>query len=202
MRWIYWFGWSLFGSAYRSLFGLKVVGREHLVTDGAVLIAANHESFLDPPLIGTLYHDEMFYLARKSLMTTALLKWIYLAWNSIPVDQDRPDMTSLKTIIKLLSNGRRVLIFPEGERSLDGKFGPAQPGVGLIAVKSNAIIQPTRIRGAREALPRGSARVRFTQISLHIGPPIRLTEEELATAKGKHGYQHIADRIMDGIKAL
>ena len=201
MRWIYWFGWTLFGSAYRSLFGLKVIGREHLVREGSVLIASNHESFLDPPLIGTLYHDEMFYLARKSLMTTPLLKWIYLAWNSIPVDQDRPDMTSLKTIIKLLSSGRRVLVFPEGERSLDGVIGVAQPGVGLVAVKSNAVIQPIRIEGAREALPRGSGRVRFTQITLHIGPAIRLTEEEL-TAKGSHGYQRIADRIMDTIKAL
>ena len=54
MRWIYWFGWSIFGCAYRSLFGLKVVGREHLVLDGAVLVASNHESFLDPPLIGSL----------------------------------------------------------------------------------------------------------------------------------------------------
>lgn len=202
MRWIYWFGWSLFGSAYRSLFGLKVVGREHLVTDGAVLVASNHESFLDPPLIGTLYRDEMFYLARKTLMSGPLLKWIYLAWNSIPVDQDRPDMTSLKAIIKLLNSGKRVLVFPEGERSLDGVIGVAQPGVGLIAVKSNAVIQPIRIRGAREALPRGSGRIRFNQISLHIGPPIRLTEEELATAKGKHGYQHIADRIMAAIQAL
>jgi 1-acyl-sn-glycerol-3-phosphate acyltransferase len=202
MRWIYWFGWSLFGSAYRSLFGLKVVGREHLVTDGAVLVASNHESFLDPPLIGTLYRDEMFYLARKTLMSGPLLKWIYLAWNSIPVDQDRPDMTSLKAIIKLLNSGKRVLVFPEGERSLDGVIGVAQPGVGLIAVKSNAVIQPIRIRGAREALPRGSGRIRFNQISLHIGPPIRLTGEELATAKGKHGYQHIADRIMAAIQAL
>jgi 1-acyl-sn-glycerol-3-phosphate acyltransferase len=202
MRWVYWFGWTLFGSAYRSLFGLKVVGRENLVRDGAVLIVSNHESFLDPPLIGTLFHDEMFYLARKSLMTTPLLKWIYLAWNSIPVDQDRPDMTSLKTIIKLLASGRRVLVFPEGERSLDGVIGVAQPGVGLIAVKSNAVIQPIRIEGAREALPRGSGRIRFSQITLHIGPPIRLSEEELTTAKGKHGYQHIADRLMDAIKAL
>jgi 1-acyl-sn-glycerol-3-phosphate acyltransferase len=202
MRWVYWFGWTLFGSAYRSLFGLKVVGRENLVRDGAVLIVSNHESFLDPPLIGTLFHDEMFYLARKSLMTTPLLKWIYLAWNSIPVDQDRPDMTSLKTIIKLLASGRRVLVFPEGERSLDGVIGVAQPGVGLIAVKSNAVIQPIRIEGAREALPRGSGRIRFSQITLHIGPPIRLSEEELTTAKGKHGYQHIADRLMNAIKAL
>lgn len=202
MRWVYWFGWTLFGSAYRSLFGLKVIGREHLVRDGAVLIVSNHESFLDPPLIGTLFHDEMFYLARKSLMKGALLKWIYLAWNSIPVDQERPDMTSLKAIIKLLASGKRVLVFPEGERSLDGTIGVAQPGVGLIAVKSNAVIQPIRIEGAREALPRGSGRIRFTQITLHVGPAIRLTEEELTTAKGKHGYQHIADRLMNAIKVL
>lgn len=202
MRWIYWFGWSLFGSAYRSLFGLKVVGREHLVLDGPVLVASNHESFLDPPLIGTLYRDEMFYLARKTLMKGPVLTWIYRAWNSIPVDQDRPDMTSLKAIIKLLNSGKRVLVFPEGERSLDGVIGVAQPGVGLIAVKANAVIQPIRIRGAREALPRGSGRIRFNQISLHIGPPIRLTEEELTTAKGKHGYQHIADRIMAAVQAL
>ena len=202
MRWVYWFGWTLFGSAYRSLFGLKVVGRENLVRDGAVLIASNHESFLDPPLIGTLYHDEMFYLARKTLMKGALLKWIYLAWNSSPVDQDRPDMTSLKAIIKLLGSGKRVLVFPEGERSLDGSIGVAQPGVGLIAVKANAVIQPIRIEGAREALPRGSGRIRFKQITLYIGPAIRLTEEEMTTAKGKHGYQHIADRIMNAIKAL
>lgn len=202
MTWIYWFGWTLFGSAYRSLFGLKVVGRENLVREGAVLIVSNHESFLDPPLIGTLYRDDMYYLARKSLMKGAVLKWIYRAWNSIPVDQDRPDMSGLKAIIKLLNAGERVLIFPEGERSLDGALGQAQPGVGLIAVKSNVVIQPIRIRGAREALPRGSGRIRFNQISLHIGPPIRLTKEELATAKGKHGYKDIADRLMAAIEAL
>ena len=111
-------------------------------------------------------------------------------------------MTSLKTIVKLLNSGKRVLVFPEGERSFTGDFGAAQPGVGLIAVKTSAVIQPIRIRGAREALPRGSSRMRFTQISLHIGPPIRLTPEEMATAKGKHGYQHIADRIMDAIREL
>lgn len=200
MRWIYWLGWLMFGSAYRTLFGLKVTGREHLVRDGAVLVVSNHESFLDPPLIGSLYHDEMYYLARKTLMKGALLTWIYKAWNSIPVDQDRPDMTSLKAIIKLLQAGKRVLIFPEGERSLDGRIGPAQPGVGLIAVKSGAVIQPIRIRGAREALPRGSGRIRFSQLHLHIGAPIRLSPEDLA--RGKEGYKEVADRLMAAIEAL
>lgn len=202
MRWIYWLGWLIFRSAYRTLFGLKVEGAGNLVREGPVLVVSNHESFLDPPLIGTLYQDEMYYLARKTLMKGAVLTWIYKAWNSIPVDQERPDMTSLKTIIKLLKEGRRVLVFPEGERSHDGSLGRAQPGVGLIAVKAGVPIQPIRIRGAHEALPRGSGRIRLARIQLSIGPAFCLTEAELAEAKGKDGYQRIAERIMDSIATL
>ena len=201
MRWIYWLGWLLFGAAYRGLFGMKIVGREHLITSGPVLVASNHQSFLDPPLIGNLYQDEMVYLARKSLFT-GVTRWLYSQWNAIPVDQDRPDMASLKTIIRKLKEGHRVLVFPEGSRTLDGSLGEAAPGIGLIAAKSGVPIQPIRIRGANEALPRGSARIRFARISVHIGPPILLTPEELAQAKGKDDYDRIAHRIMEAIAAL
>jgi len=201
MRWIYWFGWMLFGSAFRSLFGLKIVGRENLVTEGAVLVASNHQSFLDPPLIGNLYQDEMVFLARKTLFK-GFFKWLYPQWNAIPVDQDRPDMASLKTIIRKLKEGNRVLVFPEGARTLDGTLGDAAPGIGLIAAKSGAVIQPVRIYGARDALPRGSARLRFAQITVAIGPPLRLTSEEIKEASGKEGYEKIAKRIMTAIAAL
>lgn len=191
----------LFGSAFRSLFGLRIEGREHLVTEGSVLVASNHQSFLDPPLIGNLYDDEMIYLARKTLFNR-VTKWLYSSWNAIPVDQDRPDMASLKTIIRKLKEGNRVLVFPEGSRTLDGSIGEAAPGIGLIAVKSGALIQPVRIRGAREALPRGSAKIRFARISVHIGPPIRLSPEEIKTVKTKEDYDRIAKRIMAAIEAL
>lgn len=201
MRWIYWLGWLLFGSAYRGLFGMRIEGREHLITEGAVLVASNHQSYLDPPLIGNLYQDEMVYLARKTLFK-GFFRWLYGQWNAIPVDQDRPDMASLKTIIRKLKEGHRVLVFPEGSRTLDGTIGEAAPGIGLIAAKSAVPIQPVRIRGADEALPRGSARIRFARISVHIGPPILLTPGELAAAKSKEDYDRIAKRIMEAIAAL
>jgi len=172
-----------------------------LVTEGSVLVVSNHQSFLDPPLIGSLYDDEMYYLARKSLFRGPA-KWLYTQWKAIPVDQDRPDMASLKTIIRLLKQGNRVLVFPEGERTPDGELGEAQPGVGLIAMKSGAVIQPIRIRGARRALPRGSGRIRFARIEVHIGPPLRFSEEELAQVKGKVGYKMVADRVMEAIADL
>jgi len=201
MKWIYWLGWMSFGAAFRSLFGLRITGEEHLITEGPVLVASNHQSFLDPPLIGNLYKTEMVYLARKTLFK-GFGKWLYSRWNAIPVDQERPDMASLKTIIRKLKEGQRVLVFPEGERTTTGAIGEAAPGIGLIAVKSAAVIQPVRISGAREALPRGSSRIRFARISVHIGPPIRLTDEELKAAKGKDDYDRIAKRIMAAIKAL
>ncbi|BCU79060.1 lysophospholipid acyltransferase family protein [Luteolibacter sp. LG18] len=201
MRWIYWCGWMTLGAAFRSLFGMRVIGAEKLVTEGAVLVASNHESFLDPPLIGNLYRTEMWYLARKTLFR-GFGAWLYPRWNAIPVDQDRPDMGSLKTVIKLLKEGERVLVFPEGERTLDGNLGEVQPGIGLVAVKSGAVIQPVRIRGAREALPRGSGRIRFARISVTVGDPIRLTAEEIKASHGKEGYQAISKRIMDAIAAL
>lgn len=201
MRWVYWLGWIAFGAAFRTVFGLKIIGEENLVTKGPVLVASNHQSFLDPPLIGNLYKDEMVFLARKTLFV-GFFKWLYPQWNAIPVDQDRPDMGSLKTIIRKLREGHRVLVFPEGARTLDGNLGDAAPGIGLIAAKSGAVIQPVRISGARDALPRGSARIRFARITVSIGKPIYLTPEEQKAADGKESYDRIAKRIMAAIEAL
>jgi 1-acyl-sn-glycerol-3-phosphate acyltransferase len=143
----------------------------------------------------------MHFLARKSLFKGPAT-WVYRQWNSVPVDQEKPDMSSLKTIIRLLKEGNRVLVFPEGARTTDGQLGEAQPGVGLIAVKAGVPIQPIRIRGAREALPRGQARIRFARIEVHIGEPIVLSHSDLEAAKGKEGYKIIADRLMGAIADL
>lgn len=201
MRWVYWLGWMAFGAAFRALFGLKITGRENLITEGPVLVASNHQSFLDPPLIGNLYKTEMVFLARKTLFV-GFFKWLYPQWNAIPVDQDRPDMSSLKTIIRKLKEGHRVLVFPEGARTLDGSIGEAAPGIGLIAAKSGAVIQPVRISGARDALPRGSGRIRFARITVSVGPAIRLSPEELRATNGKEDYERITAKIMDAIAAL
>ena len=201
MRWIYWLGWMSFGAAFRTIFGMRIVGEENLITEGPVLVASNHQSFLDPPLIGNLYKTEMVFLARKSLFKGPAT-WVYPQWNAIPVDQDRPDMASLKTIIRKLKEGHRVLVFPEGARTVDGSLGEAAPGIGLIAAKSGVPIQPVRISGARDALPRGSSRIRFARITVTVGKPIYLSPEELKASSGKQGYDDLAKRIMGAIAAL
>jgi 1-acyl-sn-glycerol-3-phosphate acyltransferase len=201
MSFAYWLGWTFFGSAFRALFGLRVVHAERRISDGAVLIAANHESFIDPPLVGSVYPQAIFFLARKTLFKS-VFKWIYPLWNAIPVDQERPDMGSLKAIIKHLRSGEKVLVFPEGQRSEDGELGRGAPGVGLIAAKAGVPVQPIRIIGAREALPRGSRKIRLSGLTLVIGEPVVFAPGQLAAARSKEDYQAISDQIMAAIAEL
>ncbi len=200
MKTTYWIGHTIFRAAAKAFFRYQVVGREKLVQDGPILIASNHESFLDPPLVGVAYNESVYYLARKTLFKGPT-KWLYPRWNAIPVDQDAPDMSSLKKIIKILRGGDQVVVFPEGARTLDGKLQPGEAGVGLIAAKSNAVIQPVRIFGAYDALPRGSGRLRFHPITIVVGDPVSLTPEE-RKAKGREAYQAISDRIMGEIAKI
>jgi cytidylate kinase len=201
MRWIYWLGWMSFGAAYRTLFGLRIIGDENLIKAGPVLIASNHQSFLDPPLIGNLYKTEMVYFARKTLFK-GFGKWLYPQWNAIPIDQEKPDTSSMKAAIRKLKEGWRVLVFPEGQRTLNGEINEAAPGIGMIAAKAGVPIQPVRIFGADKALPRGSGKISLARITVKVGPPILLTPEEFKAYSNKEGYLALTDRIMAAIKAL
>ncbi|MEM9080182.1 MAG: lysophospholipid acyltransferase family protein [Verrucomicrobiota bacterium] len=200
MNWIYWFGVTLFRALTKVLFSYEVVGRERLIEEGGALIVANHESFLDPPMIGIAHQNRVYYLARKTLFR-GFGAWLYPRWYAIPVDQEGPDMTSLKTIIKLLKQGERVVIFPEGERSWDGQLQEGKPGVGLIVSKAQVPVLPVRIFGAFEALPRGGKKLNLVPITTVVGEPIEFTDEE-RKGRGKEGYQRIADRVMAEIGKL
>jgi len=166
-----------------------------------VILAMNHQSYLDPPLAGICCDREIYFLARKSLMKWPILGPLFPAMNVVPVDQDRADMSALKAIIKLVRAGQGTIIFPEGSRTPDGNLLPAQPGLGLVIAKTKAPVVPMRIFGAREAFPRGGGRVRFRPITIVVGEPIQFSDEDLANP-GRDLYQSLSDRVMARITAL
>jgi len=177
-----------------------VIHRDRLIEDGPALIVCNHVSYLDPPMVGIAYRKEIWFLARKSLFR-GFGAWLYPRLNVIPVNQDQPDMTGLKNIIRLLQRGERVLLFPEGSRSWDGTPQKGEPGVGLVIAKTGAPVQPLRIFGAHEAMPRGTTLPRPSQVRIVVGPPLVFSNKELA-AKGRHGYAQLSDKMMQAIAAI
>ena len=185
----------------KTLFSFKVVHRERIVEEGGAILAMNHESYLDPPLAGIACRRELYYLARKNLREWPILGPTLPALNVIPVDQERADMSALKTVIKLVRAGHATVIFPEGSRTMDGNLQPAQPGLGLVIAKTMVPVVPMRIFGAHRAFPRGGKPRFFTPITLVVGEPIFFTKDDLV-GEGRELYQRLSERVMERIAAI
>src|SRR5256884_3561876 len=147
--------------AGRIFLRFRVIHRERMIQSGPVILAMNHQSYLDPPLAGTKCDRAIYFLARRTLLDVPLLGWVLPKLNVIPVNQEGVDRSAIKAVIRVLQDRNGVLVFPEGSRTLDGNLQPAQPGLGLVIAKTLAPAGPMRIFGAREALPRGGGRLRL-----------------------------------------
>ncbi|MEI6322950.1 MAG: lysophospholipid acyltransferase family protein [bacterium] len=206
MTFTYYFWYTISKILAWGLFSFRVLHRERLIEEGPVILASNHQSYFDPPLVGICSRRAVYYLARKTLLDIPLLGPLLPEINVIPVDRDGNDMSALKKTIRLIREGNGVVLFPEGTRSLDGNLQRGKGGIGLIIAKTRAPVQPMRIFGSYEAFPKGSGRIALTPISVAVGEPIRFTSEELDPKS--HGgderalYQYLSDRVMEAIAAL
>jgi 1-acyl-sn-glycerol-3-phosphate acyltransferase len=149
-------------------FSFRFEGGRNVPRKGRALILSNHESFLDPPVIGLSTTRPLHYLARKTLFTPRFGRLIR-ALNAVPVDQEGVAKEGLKTVIDLLNQDKAVVIFPEGERTLTGHILPFKPGIQLILKKTNAPIVPVGIAGAYDALPRARPYPTFSPFFMPAG---------------------------------
>jgi len=193
--------YALFQFIGREFFSFRVLHADRVPKEGGVILASNHQSFLDPPLLGISCPREIHTLARKSLFDWPILGRIFPRINVVPLDQKRGDMGALKTFIRLANEGRATAIFPEGTRSATGELQPAQPGLGLIIAKTLVPVVPVRIFGAYEAFPRNRKIPKSHPITVVIGEPIYFTKQDLEGA-GKDVYQKLSDRVMNKIAEL
>jgi 1-acyl-sn-glycerol-3-phosphate acyltransferase len=197
----YWIGYNLSRLLGKLFFRFRTLHRERMIQTGPVILAMNHQSYLDPPLAGIACDRAIYFLARRSLLNVWPLGWLLPKLNVIPVDQEGIDRSALKALIRVLKAGHAALVFPEGSRTLDGKLQPALPGLGLIISKTLAPVVPMRIFGAHEALPRGGGGLRLRPITVVVGEPIHFTAADLQ-ATGKDVYARLSQRVMDAIAAL
>ncbi len=180
---------------------LEVEGWEN-VPSGACLFASNHQSMVDPPLIGSCLPREISYIARRSLFYNPLFGAIIRSCNSIPVDRGEADVGAIRAALGALADNRGLLIFPEGTRSFDGIIKEPKAGAGLLACKSGVPVVPIHIRGARDILPRGAYfPTGAARLRIRFGKP--LLPGDYDPGAGAPGRSLEASRrILEAIKAL
>ena len=200
MKPLYWFCYTLSGLAAKTVFSYRAFGQENIIEEGPAIMAANHQSYLDPPLVGITCRNELYFLARKTLFEKKLLGSLISHVNALPVDLSRGDLTAVRTIINLLKEGHRTVIFPEGTRSLDGKIQQARPGIGMIIAKTLVPVVPMRIFGSFQAWPKGG-KITPHPITVVVGKPLRFVKEDFG-GSSRESYQKISERVLATIAAI
>jgi 1-acyl-sn-glycerol-3-phosphate acyltransferase len=187
---------------FRLCFGYERHGLERVPEDGPVLLAANHASFLDPPLVGTAVRRPTCFMARASLFKPPLFGRLIRALNAFPLARGGDPRAALRVAGELLEEGRVVLVFPEGTRTRDGRLGRFKRGAGALAVRHGAPVLPIYIKGSFWAWPRHRRLPRCRRIALHAGTVIRPAAVGAQRAARKAEEERIQAEIHHQLRAL
>lgn len=180
-------------------FGLKIQGLDQVPRTGKLIIAANHQSYLDPPVIGGTAPREIHFMAKATLFRIPVLGPLIHYLNSIPVTRSGQDLASLRAALEVLEKNGALLIFPEGTRGRTGQFLRATGGIGLLVKQSQAPVLPVYIQGTRGALWRI---FRHRGIWVFYGEPLGTADFEGRFGSGSPAYRAFGEFILGKIGEL
>jgi cytidylate kinase len=208
-KWIYASIYWMARLFFKVCFRLKIYGLEHL-RPGAGIIASNHTSLYDPPVLSISCPEEVHFLAKESLFSIPLLGRLIRVLNSHPVSRSAADASTFRALVRLLQEGKKAILFPEGRRSKDGELQPLERGLSFIASKAQCRIFPAYIQGTFSAWPitRRFPKL-FGKISVVFGSPIEWSEFEgqnkkeadrLLTERTTQSFQDLKSWLESGAK--
>lgn len=187
---LYWVARAILQPFFRVWFRLGRIGREHIPASGPVLLAANHRSFLDPFVIGTMVRRPVYYVAKKELFSSRLQAWLLNSLGAFPVDRGASDQEMLATARAILERGDALVIFPEGTRVRPGALGTPKRGVGRLALETGAPIVPLAVIGTEDV--RRGWRICPRRVTIRAGRPLTYPTVERPS---RHLAQAVTDRI-------
>ncbi len=183
------------GLVSRLLFGFSVHHSERVPRKGGVIIACNHISEMDPPVLGFAIPRQIAFMAKNELFRKRFSDFIFKKLNTIPVNRSGVDTNAIRSAVDHLKNGIAVVIFPEGTRSRDGRLLPGKAGISLIASVSRVPILPAFIWGTDHP---GKAMLRTgNPFSIHFGKLI--PSRRIMTIRKKYGAKAVAEKVMSAI---
>lgn len=186
---------TFFCGLFTVLFRWKVTGLENIPSEGGVIIAANHISLWDPPVIGTRSPRPIHFMAKEELFKIPVFGWAIRKLNSFPVRRGGADRGAIRTALELLNQGKIVGIFPEGTRSKTGKLGNPAPGVALIAAKAGVPVVPAAVIGTNKVFSHGCF---LPQFRVKFGQPIYVVKGKM----DKEALDDLSTRMMGAISRL
>ena len=185
---------------YMRLGRSRVRGRRNVPQRGPVILAPNHVSMLDPPLVGVSCGRWPYTMAKAELFVGAF-GWVIEQMGTFPIHRGQADRRALKIARRLLDDGQALLIFPEGTRSRDGQLGEAEIGVAMLAHASRAAVVPVFIAGTQRAFSPGHPGFAIVRTEIRFGKPLQL--DDLYQKRGnREVLEEINSRLMAAIAAL
>lgn len=154
-------------------FRARARGQHNIPAKGGALLVSNHQSFMDPPLVGSFLTRECYYMARDTLFRNPAFGRLIGLVNAFPVRRGEADVGAIKQTLRLLKQGQLVLMFPEGTRTRDGHIGPIHPGLEAVARKAGVPVIPTLIDGVFQVWPRTRLLPGIGDVIVQYSTPIR-----------------------------
>ena len=194
---IYWGLWVLFRLVAGLLLRFRTDGEEFFPKAGGVIVAANHASYLDIPLLGCAIRRRVVFLGRANLFPNRFLSWVLQRLGWIPLKTNRLDRKAFGVALDYLKSGIPVVIFPEGSRTEDGLLHRGRPGIGYLVEESQCQVIPAYISGTFKVLPVKAKWPRLFPVSVSFGKSVCFSKGE--TINKKYEYEQIGRSVMDHI---
>lgn len=150
----------------------RVEGLEHLPLEGGCVIASNHQSYLDIPLISGATSRHVSFVGRSTLSRSRMIGFLMVQSGAVFVRRDQPAHSAVRAMVQHLELGDCVALFPEGTRSADGRLGRFRSGAIMAARKAGVPVVPVGVRGCIDAMPRTAKFPRPRKVAIRFGPPI------------------------------
>ncbi len=194
---IYWSLWLLFRVLAFLFFRFRVEGGEFVPKAGGVIIAANHASYLDIPLLGCAIRRRVCFIGRANLFPNRYANWVLQRLGWIPLKTHRLDRKAFGIALDHLKSGVPVVIFPEGSRTEDGQLQHGRPGIGYLVKESQCEVIPAYISGTFKVLPVKAKWPRLFPVFVSFGKSVDFPNGE--TLNKKQEYEQIGRAVMDHI---
>ncbi len=184
----------------RFLFKIEHAGLENIPSSGPLIIAANHQTYLDPVFIALPVRHRMRFMAWDAIFKVPLLSSLITWSGAFPVNLDKPTKAALKTSLDALKDGAALIIFPEGGRSPDGKILPFKPGTARLARASGALLLPVTVEGGEKVWPPRQFLPRCGRIRITYHKPISLERGGKRKSQGnREATCRLTQRLFDVI---